>query len=205
MTPWTLDGAWDGETVAVLGNAPSLAQHLKRLPAGCKVIAASRAIQHYPAADMLVVIDGNIPEGFAGIVANGVPGAGLFLGLVYERVTLNASHTIEFRNTGLLAIRTAARLGAKRIVLAGFDTDRYEQFHRDGFACGSSACIADGVTQAFVALLADLRARGIVVEVIEDEAAPEWQNKSVLLGDQTLPVVELPPDPLTFGALFRRK
>jgi hypothetical protein len=154
---FTLNGAWAGQTIAVLGNSASLPDHLKLLPAGCKVIAASRAIEAYPQADVMVAIDGNTgPDEFEGLYVVGTPGdgPGQYVGMWYERVELARGHVIELRNTGVLAIRVAAMVGAARIVLAGFDTDAYEARYDGAYP---------GITKAFEALVADLRARGIEI------------------------------------------
>jgi hypothetical protein len=162
-----IDSMWAGQTVAVLGNSPSLAQHLKQIPVGCKTIAASRAIDVYPQADMAVSIDGTTPEAYDGVSVVGVPAEppAIYVGMWYERAELSPGHVIEFRNTGLLAIRVAAMTGASRIVLAGFDTDAYEARYYGQYP---------GITQAFHALVADLRGRGIeVVDLAQQDALDE--------------------------------
>jgi hypothetical protein len=164
-TLWQPNKQWAGATVAVLGNAPGLSAQLAQLPEGCKVIAASRAINVYPRADMMVAIDGNGgPQDFDGLYVVGTPGdgPGLYIGMFYERVTLAPGHEIEFRNTGLLAIRVAAMMGAAKIVLAGFDAYEYERRYDYQYK---------GIVQAFDSLVAHLRASGTEVIDLKDTDA----------------------------------
>lgn len=161
-TPYQIEKMWPGETVAIIGNAPGmtaeLATELANTLRPCRAIAVNRGIRFAPWADMLISIDGNWPEegnAFAGLRIVGIESErdALYVPLPYERVTVAPGHVLELRNNALSAIRIAAQAGAARIVLAGFDTDRYEELH--GFP---------GLTAGLAALTAELQAQGIVVE-----------------------------------------
>lgn len=159
---WTPSGdEWAGETVAVVGNGPTAKADVAKLPAGCKIVAAHRGIAHAPHADMLVTIDDydRPPEDYKGLFVNGTPGPdlpGLFPGLIYERLEIEPGNIVELRNNALLAIRMAVRMGARAILLAGFDTGAYEQLHNFPW-----------FGQALDALMGELRGRGIAVDFIE--------------------------------------
>lgn len=158
-TNWKPSGEWSGQVVAVLGAGPLLTREMAALPAQCKTIAASRASDVYPAADMVVAIDGNgPPAGYAGMYVIGFPcdRDALYPGVRYERVTMADGRVLEYRNNGILAIRIAADMGAARIVLAGFDTPRYEKIYN-----------FPGITEGLAAVIAEVRARGIPIDFVQ--------------------------------------
>mgnify|MGYP003395333890 CR=1 FL=1 len=82
----------------------------------------------------------------------------LYPGLMYESVEIGPAHTIHIRNNALAAIRIAARSGAAKILLLGFDTERYEALHN--FV---------GLTAGLAQMTAELRAQGIEVERVTEE------------------------------------
>lgn len=158
-TIWKPSGEWMGATVAVLGAGPNLEAEMRELPAGCKYIAASTAGDRYPAADMVVAIDGNgPPTGYEGMYVIGYPcdRDALYPGVQYERVTLSDGRVLDIRNNGIMAIRIAAGMGAARILLAGFDTPRYEKRHN-----------FPGIAEGLAAVIAELRARGIAIDYVQ--------------------------------------
>lgn len=162
--PWTMNNAWAGETVAVLGAGPSLTAAAVESVRQYRTIAANDA--HLMGADMLVALDGNWPQAFrefAGIRVTGCPDDSLdamFAGSMYERITLAPGHVVEIRNSGLAAIRIAARLGVKKIILLGFDPETSAHFN-DGAGAGDPyPHLAAGLAQ----VIADLTAAGIEVE-----------------------------------------
>lgn len=171
-TPWTIPAdLWVGETVAILCAGPSLTQELADSVRQHKRIAVRRAFQLAPDADLLVSLDG--PTGsaddafwhdvrdFAGQRLCGVECEvdALYAGLFYETVVIDANCTLQIRNNGLAAIRIAAKAGAAKILLLGFDPERYEAVHaHTGFY---------GLVQGLEQITAELRAAGIAVERLD--------------------------------------
>lgn len=161
-----------GETVAVICNSPGV-EGLLGSVSQYKRIAVRRAFELVPDADMLVALDG--PSGsaddsfwrdakdFKGLKVIGIPDTdiprALYPGLMYERVEIGPAHTIEIRNNGLAGIRLAAQGGAAKILLVGFDADRYDEAHADTGFWG----LAEGLEQ----ITTELRGRGIEVERVE--------------------------------------
>lgn len=162
-TPWNPDGIWQGETVAILGAGPDMTEELALTAKGYKTIAVNRAVRYAPWADMFVALDPHHPFweeadklGFTGIRVCGVECDydAMYAGMFYERVG-----SLEVRNNALAALRIAFRSGAKRIVLIGFDTERYEEVHRHtGFT---------GLTAGLAQMVAEIRAAGVEVEQID--------------------------------------
>ena len=156
---------WAGQTVAVIGNGPSLTDDLLAEAKGYPCIVANRAARRAPWADMLVSIDANWPgecTDFAGQRVVGIERAvldALYVDMPYEVVTISPGHVLHIRNNALSAIRIAAQAGASEILLYGMDPDEYETLHAfRGFAEGLHA------------LLAELQARGIVCRIVKPGA-----------------------------------
>lgn len=158
-TPWNIKPLWQGEAVAVLAGGPSMNAAVAAELRKHRCIVVNHAHLRAPWADMLVVLDLNLPlwaaaSAFAGMRVCGVSSDlvdALYVGPMYERVAMGTNHNIEIHNSGLAAIRIAAAMGAKSIILAGFDPE---------LAPGRYA----GLAQGLAALIAELRGRGIVVE-----------------------------------------
>lgn len=131
---------WRGETALICGTGPSIASmplHLAR--DRVKVIAIKSAWLHVPWADVLYGIDRGWwiahqgAKGFAGIKCSPSPTAARVFGLRQTRVKLGARLVMEPIGTlgcglrdggghsGWQAINLAVQLGARRIVLAGFE------------------------------------------------------------------------------------
>lgn len=165
-TPLTVTNIWAGETVAILGNAPSLADQLAATERPVRAIAVNRAVSVAPWADMLVSIDANWPpegEDFTGMRVVGIESDvdAYFVHMPYEEVELEPGNVVHLRSNALSAMRIAAAAGAAKLVLFGFDTARYEEIHS-----------FPGLTIGMAALVAELRARGIEVEfAASDEPA----------------------------------
>lgn len=165
---WNPSGLWAGETVAVLGAGPDMTEALAASARGHKTIAVNRAVKFAPWADMFVALDPHHPfwderADFAGLKVIGVPDSDipdtLYCGMLYERVQIADGHTIEIRNNALAAIRIAERAGAAKIILLGFDPERYEEVHaHTGFF---------GLVQGLEQISAELRAKGIEVERVD--------------------------------------
>lgn len=165
-TKWNPDGMWQGETVAILGAGPDMTEELALKAKGFKTIAVNRAVKFAPWADMFVALDPHHPFweeadklGFSGIRVLGVEHPdydAMYAGMFYERV---ASVNLEIRNNALAALRIAFRSGAKRVILLGFDTARYEEVHaHTGFR---------GLTEGLAQMIAEIRAVGVEVEQID--------------------------------------
>lgn len=153
-TPWTPDGSWKGQTVAVLAGGPSMSPALAESLREHRTIAVDFACRVAPWADMLVALDGNWAQDlreFAGMRVTGIDDEdlyALYIGHRFERVMLRPGHQIEMRNSALAAVRIAGEMGAKRIILAGLES----QVVHIGFAEGLQS------------LILDLQARRVVVE-----------------------------------------
>jgi len=75
--------------------------------------------------------------------------------MMYETVTIGPGHVTEIRNNALAAIRIAALAGAAKILLLGFDPERYEAIHaHTGFY---------GLVQGLEQIIAELRGKGVTV------------------------------------------
>lgn len=166
-TPWIIPAdLWAGATVAILGAGPDMTAELAETARGHKTIAVNRAVQFAPWADMFVALDPHHPfweaaADFAGLKVCGVVCDldALYPGMMYERVSIDEGHTIEIRNNALAAIRIAALAGAQKIILLGFDPERYEEIHaHTGFR---------GLVQGLEQIVAELRAQGIEIERID--------------------------------------
>lgn len=149
---------WTGETVAILGNGPGMSHELAARVRADRVIACNRAVRFAPHADLFVALD---PEHHVDLDFDGLRVVGvecdvdaMYNGLMYERVVLGEGHVIEIRNNLLAAIRLAAACNPARITLYGVDTSAYEAQHD-----------FRGVTEGLAALVAELGARGITVEM----------------------------------------
>lgn len=167
-TPWQITPIWAGETVAVLGAGPDMTAELAETARGFKTIAVNRAVKFAPWADMFVALDPLHPfwegrESFKGIKICGVECDydARYVGMLYETVHIAEGHTIQIRNNALAAIRLAELCGAKKIVLLGFDADRYQEVHGHTGFFG----LAEGLAQ----IIAELKAKGIEVEQIDSE------------------------------------
>lgn len=168
-TKTDITGIWQGETVYILGAGPDMTVGLAASAKGYKTIAVNRAVRFAPWADMFVALDPHHPFwqeadrlGFKGMRVLGVEREdydAIYLGMMYETVQISSGHTIEIRNNALAALRIAERVGAKKIILLGFDPERYEEVHKNtGFY---------GLKQGLEQITAELRAKGIEVEQID--------------------------------------
>lgn len=166
-TFWKPSLEWDRQTVAVLATGPSMSQALADTFKECRTIAVNYAIRVAPWADMLLALDGNWPQEFrefAGLRVTGTDDAeldALYIGHRSETVTLRPGHLVTIRNSGLMALRIAAEMGAARILLAGFAPE--EPAHFDGTSAGPYVGLAEGLRQ----VAAEIQARGVSVEHVE--------------------------------------
>ena len=164
-----ITGMWAGQTVAILGAGPDMTAELAETARGYKTIAVNRAVKFAPWADAFVALDPHHPFwqeaealGFKGLRFLGVEREdydAIYIGMLYERVKIDEHKTLEIRNNALAAIRVAQKAGAAKIILIGFDPDRYEEVHkRTGFS---------GLTEGLEQITAELRAAGVIVERID--------------------------------------
>lgn len=195
-TPYKITPIWAGCTVAVLGAGPSVSQEVADSirAQGHKCIALNHTVALAPWADMLVALDPGpsfcaaLP-GFAGLRICGVDDPdtdALYCGTWWETVVMSPHETIDIRNNGLAAIRIAARLGAAKLLLCGFDP-AHRGYHTGALSEVEAAHMhADdepyrGLTKGLAALVAELRAQGVEVEfygVPAVTAAPVLRNRS---------------------------
>jgi len=167
-TRFDIKGIWQGETVAILGAGPDMTSELAQKAKEHKTIAVNRAIKFAPDADMFVALDPHHPfwdsaKDFKGIKICGVECDydAYYVGMMYEKVEITPGHVVEIRNNALAAIRIAYLAGAKKIILLGFDPERYEEIHaHTGFY---------GLKQGLEQITAELISKGIEVERIDSE------------------------------------
>lgn len=167
-TRFNIKGIWQGETVAILGAGPDMTSELAQKAREHKTIAVNRAIKFAPDADMFVALDPHHPfwdsaKDFKGIKICGVECDydAYYIGMMYEKIEITPGHVIEVRNNALAAIRIAYLAGAKKIILLGFDPERYEEIHaHTGFY---------GLKQGLEQITAELRSKGIDIERIDSE------------------------------------
>lgn len=162
---------WAGETVAILGAGPDMTEELAATAKDYITIACNRAIQFAPWATMFVALDPHHPFweeadrlGFKGVRVLGVEHDkydALYPGMMYERVQMSDGATLEIRNNALAAIRIAFKAGAKKIILLGFDPERYEETHaHTGFR---------GLKEGLQQIIAEMQAAGVEVERIDSK------------------------------------
>ena len=205
-TPWTITPEWKGQTVAILASGPSMCAELaEQVRASAdRVIAVKDTHRLAPWADMLVRSDGNWPQDyrdFHGMRVSCCPDDtldALFPGWMWERVTTGGAN-LEIRNSGLAAVRIAAAMGARRIVLAGFEPEAGRRWH-DAEQGRTRAYV--GVAEALTAIRAELAAQGVVVE---DFKAPEIAPQSPEDGVAPLPDQPEAEDPPAARVARRRR
>ena len=169
-TPWQPAGEWTGETVAVLASGPSMNADVARALGEHRCIAVNYAIRVVPFADMLVALDGHWCQelrDFAGVKVTAVADDtldALYIGPQWRTVQVAPGHALEITNSGLSAVELAARLGAARIILAGFDHP-----HQCGHFYDDVVEPYTGLEIAMRELIARLRAQGVTVEYFEPE------------------------------------
>ena len=182
-TRWTPDGIFQGQTVAIIGDGPSMTQELadsvRHLPRVCARLGCRWALD----ADIGIAIDappnlgrwpGDMPpspgfwpwalENFKGkLITAGEtdelpPEVGSFWHR-WEMVTIvDPTHVIELRQNYMSAIHIAEQGGAAKILLLGLDTEAYDEMYKL-----QGLYLTKGIEQ----LTAKLRAKGVIVEQIK--------------------------------------
>lgn len=129
---------WDGEVVVVCASGPSQTEEDIRLAQGrARVIVINETWRLAPWADLLYACDhrwwklrGPAPEEFGGIRVQGHIGnrEGLWPGTVWGGVKAGCNHMLwdgrqigSGGNSGFQALNLAARTGARRVILLGYD------------------------------------------------------------------------------------
>jgi len=173
-TPWKPAGEWAGLTVAVLASGPSMTAAVAEALREHKTIAVNYTHRLAPWADMLVGLDANWPKEmreFEGMRVTGIEDPefdALYIGPQWERVRMAAGREIEVHNSGLAAVRIAARMGAARIILAGFEPSTHRRFFTEEWSEQSPADPYPGVAEGLEQIVAQLRAAGVAVEFYEE-------------------------------------
>lgn len=122
---------WSGATVAVLASGPSMSQQAadRVLAAGLPTIVVNNTMRLAPWADVLYAADEswwrNTPGSFEfrGLKVSCEPVAGILrlLPAGTEGYSDDPMTVYTYGNSGAQAIQIAAKAGAKRILLLGFD------------------------------------------------------------------------------------
>lgn len=162
---------WAGETVAILGAGPDMTEELAATAKDHITIACNRAIQVAPWATMFVALDPHHPfweeadrlkfEGMRVLGVDHDEYDALYAGMMYERVQMPDGATLEIRNNALAAIRIAFKAGARKIILLGFDPERYEETHaHTGFR---------GLKEGLQQIIAEMQAAGVEVDRVDSK------------------------------------
>lgn len=144
---------WKGETVYLIGGGPSLKNFEWNSLTGKKTIAINKAIKYYPKADVMYWTDGRIYTWYKKEIHE-------FKGLKYTIRPMAYSVDVKIlrrgkkfgfepslntishgNNSGYAAINLAIHLGAKKIVLLGYDmgmTSDGSHFH-DGYPVNATS------------------------------------------------------------------
>ena len=174
----TVTNKFQGETIYIIGGGPSLKEFNFSSLAGCRSIAINKAILYHMAADVLYWTDGrfytwfkNEVDSYKGLKFSLKPGSqytpdiqilrkGKPYGLEEDPQTL--AHGF---NSGYAAINLAYHLGAKRIILLGFDmtNDGNETHFHDGYPtrAAGNKIYADKFLPGFKQLNAEIKLKGI--------------------------------------------
>lgn len=130
---WTVPEKWPGQTFAILAGGPSLTiEQVNAVKGKCRVIAVNNTYQLAPWADVLYGCDRKWwawhtdAAQFEGIKVTMsppviTPDVHLIRNAGTEGLCLDRDGLATGRNGGYQAINLAVHLGAKRILLLGFD------------------------------------------------------------------------------------
>ena len=176
----TVPKLYDGETIYIIGGGPSLKNFKFESLNGCRTIAINKAILFYPDADVLYWTDGRFYTWYKNEVDNykglkySLKGGSQYTqdinilkkgeahGLSKDPQTL--SHGF---NSGYAAINLAYHLGAKRIILLGFDmgSDGTLTHFHDGYPSRSTgeAIYRDRFIPSFNELKTDIKELNLTI------------------------------------------
>ncbi len=174
----TVPKKFPGETIYIIGGGPSLKGFNFKELSGCRTIAINKALLYHTEADVLYWTDGrfytwfkNEVDSYKGLKFALKPGSlytndikilrkGKPYGLEEDPQTL--SHGF---NSGYAAINLAYHLGAKRIILLGFDmTNDGNQTHfHDGYPtrAAGNRIYEDKFLPGFKQLSSEIKNKGI--------------------------------------------
>jgi hypothetical protein len=157
-----------------MASGPSATQDAADSVRGHRRVVVNDAYRLAPDADILFAHDlswwARNPGAlkFAGQTVCGQEGAvdAQFARIEDETIILGPHHTIQLRNSGLMAIRITVATNPARILLLGFDPELVEPQRYPGLTAGLEA------------LIAEVRAKGIEVErvaapIVSDGMEPE--------------------------------
>jgi len=175
-----VDRLWEGETIYIIGGGPSLKNFNFMGLVGSRVIAVNKAMYAYPNADVLFWTDSRFYTWYKNDIDN-------FQCLKYTLKSANqytadvkilrkgAPHGLEEgtdtlahgNNSGYAAINLAYHLGAKRIVLLGFDmcNDGIVTHFHDGYPTRATGdrIYVDKFLPGFTSLYECLKQKGVEV------------------------------------------
>lgn len=187
-TAHTITPIWQGDTVAVIGcgtsATPTAAEQLRGQVD--RTIVVNHAHRLAPWADMLVALDANWPQeyrDFPGLRVTGIEDPGLdalYIGPRWERVDHPDRGAIEVINSGLTALRIAGLMGARRIMLLGFEPEQNVRFYDDQVDTGNLTHADDpyaGVVQGLANITAQLQAAGVSVHHFRSAEAQPAKKK----------------------------
>jgi len=176
--PTKIDKIWNDEVVYIIGGGPSLKDFDWNKLKGKKVIAINRAFQVLPEADVLYWTDSrfyrwfkNDIDSFKGLKvtcrdAPGNPGDITVLKPTSNIVIdLRPDYIATGNNSGFGAICLAAKLGAKRIYLLGYDMiskDKNTHWH-SGYDVSHNHTIYTKMKAQFAVLPGELKKYNIEV------------------------------------------
>ena len=175
-----VDNIWEGETVYILGGGPSLKNFNFKELRGSKVIAINKAMYAWPESQVLFWTDSRFYTWYKNDVDRLkclkytlTPGS-LYTGDI-NILRKGACHGLEEpkdslahgNNSGYAAINLAYHLGAKRIILLGFDmrNEGGETHFHDGYPTRgtSDRMYVDKFLPGFRSLAASLKDKGVTV------------------------------------------
>ena len=202
-TKWKPDGIFAGQTVAIIGDGPSMSQELadavRHLPRVCARLGARWALD----ADMVIAIDGPpnlgrwpdyMPPGpgfwpwalehFPGLkitaeATDDLPPEVVSFWHRWEMITVSEvpSHVIEARQNFMSAMHIVEQGGAAKVLLLGLDPDVYDTIY-----AGQGLYFSKGIEQ----LSEKLRAQGI--EVVDIKTVEDARTHAV---QPVIPLVAL--------------
>ncbi len=170
---------WPGCTMVLLGDGPSLElQDVNAVRGRARVLAMNTSFRLAPWADVLwsyhtrdlQQVSGVDPQTYRGLIlsAEQAPVPWPLVALTAaEGLDLNPTGVCHGNNSGYSAINLAVHLGAKRIVLLGYDCcaaeDGKVNFARPADYAGRRAYSFELWRKRFATLVAPLRAAGVEV------------------------------------------
>jgi hypothetical protein len=176
----TIDKGFEGETIYIIGGGPSLKNFDFRQLRGARTIAINKAILFHPGADVLYWTDirfytwyKNEIDNYKGLKFTIKGGSqytndikvlkkGKAYGLETDNQTLAHGN-----NSGYAAINLAYHLGARRVILLGFDmaSDGVDSHFHDGYPTKSpqDRMYQDKFIPGFKQLNSELRDSGVMV------------------------------------------